>query len=145
MKDVHDYINADLLKWLHENNFQHARIKLDNDNGVLHNLYNDKFSLKIYDRLGHGYGVTINVADKFDETIYENDSFSVHFAFEYLKIKQTASFANRTESGYSLNLPNLMTDLKNILSSLNKMTDSEWNDMLEWIKTKADKQTSRIE
>ena len=96
--------------------------------------------LKNYDRLGHGFEVTINVADKYDESIYDNDSFSLHWAFEYFKIKQTASFDSRTENQYKQNLPNLISDIKNILSRLNQMTFSEWDCMKEWIDKEAKKQ-----
>jgi hypothetical protein len=133
MKTVQDYINSDLLHWLHDNNFKHRRVKINTDEGSLNNLYNDKFCLKIYDRLGHGFGVTINVADKYDESIYDNDSFSLYWAFEYFKIKQTASFSSRTKNQYEQNLPNLISDIKNIIPQLNLMTLSEGRIMKEWI------------
>ncbi len=140
MKTVRDYINSNLLNWLHENNFKYGHPKIKTDKGNLENLYNDKFCLKIYDRLGHGFGVTINVADGYDETIYDNDSFSLHWAFEYFNIKQTASFSSRTEIQYEQNLPNLISDIKNIIPRLNQMTSSEWNSMKEWISKEAKKQ-----
>jgi hypothetical protein len=58
MKTVQDYINSDLLSWLHDNNFKYRQAKVKTDKGALDNVYNDKFCLKIYDRLGHGFGVT---------------------------------------------------------------------------------------
>lgn len=140
MKTVQDHINSDLLNWLHDNNFKYRQAKIKTDKGALDNLYNDKFCLKIYDRLGHGFGVTINVADKYDESIYDNDSFSLHWAFEYFKIKQSASFDSRTENQYEQNLPNLISDIKNILPRLNQMASSEWNKMKEWINKEARKQ-----
>jgi tRNA (Thr-GGU) A37 N-methylase len=140
MKNVQDYINSDLLIWLHDNNFKYKQAKIKMNNGALENLYNDKFCLKIYDRLGHGFGVTINVADKYDESIYENDSFSLYWVFEYFKIKQTASFNGRKESLYEQNLPKLISDIKNIIPRLNQMTSSEWNYMKEWISKEARKQ-----
>lgn len=140
MKTVQDHINSDLLNWLHDNNFKYTQAKIRTDKGALENLYNDKFCLKIYDRLGHGFGVTINVADKYDESIYNNDSFSLHWAFEYFKIKQTASFDSRTENQYEQNLPNLISDIKNIIPRLNQMTFSEWDSMKEWIEKEARKQ-----
>lgn len=115
MKTVQDHIISHLLNWLHDNNFKYTRANIRTDKGALENLYNDKFCLKIYDRLGHGFGVTINVADKYDESIYKNDSFSLHWAFEYFKIKQTASFNIRTENQYDQKLPNLISDIKNII------------------------------
>jgi hypothetical protein len=140
MKTVQDYINSDLLNWLHDNNFKYRQAKIKTDKGSLDNLYNEKFCLKIYDRLGHGFGVTINVADKYDESIYDNDSFSLYWAFEYFKIKQTASFNSRTENQYEQNLPNLIQDIKNIAPRLNQMTLTEWDNMKEWINKEAKKQ-----
>jgi hypothetical protein len=139
MKTVHDYIDSDFLSWLQDNNFKHRQAEIKTDKGTLDNLYNDKFCLKIYDRLGHGFGVTINVADKYDESIYDNDRFSLHWTFEYFKIKQTASFSSRTENQYEQNLPNLISDIKNIITRLNQMTSSEWNNMTEWIDKEASK------
>ena len=140
MKTVQDFINSDLLNWLHDNNFKYRQAKVKTDKGSLENLYNDKFCLKIYDRFGHGFGVTINVADKYDESIYDNDSFSLHWAFEYFNIKQTASFNSRTENQYEQNLPNLIKDIKKISSRLNQMTLTEWDNMKEWIDKEARKQ-----
>src|SRR5687767_12134715 len=105
MNTFQDYINSDFLNWLHDNNFKHRQVKITTDKGTLYNLYNDRFCLKIYDRLGHGFGVTINIADKYDESIYDNDSFSLHWVFQYLKIIQTAVFNNQTENQYEQNLP----------------------------------------
>lgn len=142
MKTVQDHINSDLLNWLQDNNFNYKQAKIKTDKGCLENIYNDKFCLKIYDRLGHGFGVTINVADKYDESIYDNDSFSLNWAFEYFKIKQTASFDSRTENQYEQNLPNLISDIKIILLRLNQMGSSEWYKMKEWMDKEARKQFS---
>jgi hypothetical protein len=142
MKTVQDYINAYLLDWLHNNNINYALLDIKLDKGSLNILYNDKFCLKIYDRLGHGFGATINVADRYDESIYDNDNFSLYWAFKYFKIRQTALFDSRTENQYLENLPNLMTDIKNIFPRLNQMTSSEWNNMKEWIKKETHNQFS---
>jgi hypothetical protein len=75
----------------------------------------------------------VNVADKYDESIYDNDSFTLTWAFEYFKIKATASFYNRSENQYFQNLPNLINDLKSIFPRLNKLTQIEWVTMKEWI------------
>src|SRR5436190_11803489 len=114
MKTVQDHINSDLLNWLHDNNLSYAMPEIEVDRGALNILYNDKLCLKIYDRLGHGFGATISVAEKYDESIYDNDKFSLPWAFKYFKIIPTASFDNRTENQYQQNLPKLMTDIKNI-------------------------------
>lgn len=140
MKTVKHYIDSDFLNWLHDNHFKHRQARIKTDKGSLNNLYNDKFCLKIYDRIGHGFEVTINVADKYDESIYDNDSFSLHWAFEYFKIKQTASFNSRTENQYEQNLPNLIQDIKNIAPRLNQITLTEWVNMKEWIDKEARKQ-----
>lgn len=137
MKTVKDYIISDLLTWLSDNNFKYRPAKIKTDKGDLNNIYNDNFCLKIYDRLGHGFGVTINVADKYEESIYDNDSFSLHWAYEYFNIIQTASFDSRTENQYEQNLPNLISDIKTILPRLNQMTTSEWGSMIEWIDKEA--------
>jgi hypothetical protein len=140
MKTVQDYINPDFLSWLQDNNLKYRRAKIKTDKGVLENLYNDKFCLKIYDRFGHGFGVTINVADNYDESIYENDSFSLHWAFKYFKVEQTATFDIRTENQYEQNLPNLISDIKTIAPRLNQMTQTEWDNMKKWIDKEARKQ-----
>ena len=142
MKTVQDHINSDLLNWLNDNNFKYRQAKIRTDKGALDNLYNDKFCLKIYDRQGHGFGVTINVAEKYDESIYDNDSFSLYSAFEYFKIEQTPSFATRTAKQYEQNLPNLISDIKNIIPLLNQMSFSECNSMKESIEKEARKQFS---
>jgi hypothetical protein len=135
-----DSINSDFLNWLHNNNFKYKYAAIKTDKGVLDILFNDKFCLKIYDRLGHRFSVTINVADKYDESIYGNDNFSLYWAFEYFKIKQTASFDSRTEIQYQQNLPHLISDIKKIIPRLNQMTSLEWNKMIEWIDKEAKKQ-----
>ena len=142
MTTVQNHINSDLLSWLQENNFKYRLADIKTDKGALNILFNDKFCLKIYDRLGHGFGVTINVADKYDESIYDNDNFSLHWAFEYFKLKQTASFSSRTETQYLDNLPHLINDIKNITPRLNQMTSLEWNNMKEWINKEGRKQFS---
>jgi hypothetical protein len=142
MTTVQNYINSDLLSWLQDNNFKYRLADIKTDKGALNILFNDKFCLKIYDRLGHGFGVTINVAEKYDESIYDNDTFSLYWAFEYFKIKQTALFSSRSETQYLKNLPNLINDIKNIVPRLNQMTSSEWKDMKEWMSNEARKQFS---
>ncbi|MBP5983291.1 MAG: hypothetical protein KA734_06190 [Fluviicola sp.] len=143
MKTVQDFIESDLLNWLHDNNFKYRQAKIKTDKGCLENIYNDKFCLKIYDRLGHGFGVTINVADKYDESIYDNDSFSLHWAFKYFKLEETASFSGRSENQYQQDLPKLMTDVKNIISRLDKLTSLEWESMFEWISREARKYSTQ--
>lgn len=140
MKTVQDYINSDLLSWLHDNNLRYRQAKIKTNKGSLENIYNNKFCIKIYDRLGHGFGVTINVADNYDESIYDNDIFSLHWAFKYFKLEQTATFESRSETQYEQNLPNLISDIKNIALLLNQMTQTEWDNMNDWIGKEARKQ-----
>jgi len=142
MTTVQNHINSDMPSWLQDNHFKYRLADIKTDKGALNILYSDKFCLKIYDRLGHGFGVTINVADKYDESIYDNDNFSLNWAFEYFKIKQTASFNGRTEIQYLKNLPNLINDIKNIIPRLNQMTSLQWNNMKEWISKETRKQVS---
>jgi hypothetical protein len=35
MKTLQDYINSDLLNWLHDNNFKHKRAKIKTDKGLV--------------------------------------------------------------------------------------------------------------
>ena len=128
------------MKWLHENNMEFVLHNIKADKGILNILCNEKFCLKIYDRLGHGFGMSINVTEKYDESIYKNDNFSLHWAFEYFKIKQTSSFNSRTENQYLENLPNLIADIKAIIPTLYQMNSKEWIDMEKWISLEARKQ-----
>ncbi len=134
-----EIIDSDFLNWLKDYNFKHTQASINSDRGALDILYNDKFCLKIYDRLGHGFGVTISVAEKYDETLYTNDKFSLSWAFRYFQIEQSASFFDRTEIVYRQNLPNLESDIKLILPLLNELSLSEWDKMIEWIKNETDK------
>jgi|JI6StandDraft_1071083.scaffolds.fasta_scaffold158338_2 hypothetical protein len=140
MKTFKDYINADTLDWLHDNNIQYKFVDIKNDKGTLNILYNDKFCLKIYDRLGHGFSMTINLADHYDESIYENDKFNLNWALKYLKINTTSSFDRRTEIQYLQNLQYLLNDLKNIIPRLNQLSSTEWNNMKDWISEESKKQ-----
>jgi len=140
MKTFKDYINADTLDWLHDNNIQYKFVDIKNDKGTLNILYNDKFCLKIYDRLGHGFSMTINLADHYDESIYENDKFNLNWALKYLKINTTSSFDRQTEIQYLQNLQYLLNDLKNIIPRLNQLNSTEWNYMNDWIREESKKQ-----
>jgi hypothetical protein len=139
MKTLKDYFDTDILNWLDDNGLKYRLANLKLDKGELNILYNDKFCLKIYDRMGHGFGVTVNVADKYDESIYDNDKFSLTWAFEYLKIKETATFNGRQASEYEKSLPSLISDIRNIVPRLSAMTSLEWSAMVEWIGNEAKK------
>ncbi len=142
MRIIQDYIVSDLMNWFRENNLEFVLHNIEAEKGILNILWNEKFCLKIYDRIGHGFGVTINVSEKYDESIYENDNFSLHWAFEYFKIKQTSMFNSRTENQYLENLPNLIGDIKAIIPKLNQLNSTEWNNMTEWINKEAEKHFS---
>ena len=133
MKTLEDYINLDLMNWFVANNLNYKIANIKIDKGLLIIIFNENYCIKIYDRLGHGFGVNVNVAEKYDESLYDNDSFALTWAFEYFKIKQTASFYSRSENQYLNSLPNLINDLKNIVLRLTKMTQVEWISMKEWI------------
>ena len=137
METFQDYIHSHLLHWLHDNRINYSIIEVDK--GALIILYSENVFLKIYDRLGHGFSATVSVAEKYDESIYENDKFSLHWAFEYFRIEQSASFDSRTEEQYRQNLPDLVADIKSIFPRLNQLTSSEWASMSEWINKEANK------
>jgi hypothetical protein len=140
MKTLKDYFDSEMLTWLRDNDLEYKLPNLKLDKGELNVLYNDKFCLKLYDRMGHGFGATINVADKYDESIYDNDRFSLYWAFRYFKITETANFVNRDRNRYEQELPNLIEDLKAIIPRLNKMSSVQWTNMMDWIKVEARKQ-----
>jgi hypothetical protein len=140
MKTFQDYIDSDMIDWLQNNNLRYKIASTKLDRGSLNTFFNDNFCIKIYDRIGHGFGVTINIADKYDESLYENDSFNLAWAFKYFKINESASFSSRSENQYLKNLPNLISDLKNIIPRLNQLTSTEWIKMKEWINKEAYKQ-----
>jgi hypothetical protein len=135
-----DYVDFDMINWLQDNNLKYKTVNIKLDKGALYVFFNESFCIKIYDRLGHGFGVNINVADKYDESIYTNDSFNLSWAFKYFNITEKASFCDRTENQYQMNLPNLITDIKNITPRLTQMTLLDWNKMKEWISNEARKQ-----
>ena len=129
-----------MIKWLQDNSLKYKLANISLDKGALNLFYNDNFCIKIYDRLGHGFFVTVNIADNHDESIYDNDSFSLYWAYKYFSIKETASFNGRTENQYLENLPKLLGDLKNIIPLLNQLSSLEWKNMKDWISKEARKQ-----
>jgi hypothetical protein len=139
MNTLKDHINLDLTNWFVANNLKYKTVNIKKDNGLLIIIFNEDYCIKIYDRLGHGFGVSINIAEKYDESIYNNDSFTLTWAFNYFNIVETASFSSRSESQYLKNLSNLINDLKNIIPRLSKMTQMEWLKMKEWITESANK------
>ena len=133
MKVLKDYFDESMYNWLHGNGLKYKMVAVASEKGELNIIYNDKFSLKIYDRMGHGFGVTVNVAIKYDESMYQSDNFSISWVYKYLELVQTASFDGRELNQYEHNLPKLLTDIKAVIPRLNEMSESEWANMQEWI------------
>ncbi len=131
-----DYINSEMINWLQAYNLKFKTADINLEKGALYLIFNDNYCVKIYDQLGHGFGVTVNITDNYDESIYENDRFNISWAFKYFKITDEASFESRTEKQYQKNLPYLINDLKILIPQLNLLTFQEWNEMKEWINTK---------
>lgn len=123
-----------MIDWLQDNNLKYKPADINLEKGALFIFFNENYCVKIYDQTGHGFGVTVNIADNYDESIYENDSFNISWVFKHFKIKDKASFKYRTEKQYRKNLPCLINDLKKIIPQLNLMTSQEWNEMKEWIR-----------
>lgn len=140
MKTFQDYVDADMIGWLQNNNLDFKFVNINLDKGSLILFFNDHFCIKIYDRLGHGFGVNINIANKYDESIYENDDFNLSWGYKYFKIEESASFGSRSESQYVRNLQNLIDDIKTIIPRLNQLTSKEWIEMKEWINKESRKQ-----
>jgi hypothetical protein len=137
MKTFQDYIDTDMIDWLKDNNLKYQKVNIKSDKGFLYLFFNDNYCLKIYDCMGHGFGVNINVADSYDESIYENDDFNLSWVFKYFNIKELASFYDCSEKQYLKNLPNLFIDIKKIIPQINQLTFKGWNDMKDWIDKEA--------
>ena len=125
------------MSWLEQNCLKYKLVDTRTDKGDLIIFYNDNYCLKIYDRLGHGYSVTINVSRKYDESVYDNDLLSLHWVFDYFKFSQEATFHSRTVSQYQDNLPRVMTDLKSIIPKINAMDSFQWSNLIDWVRKKA--------
>ena len=129
MTHLSNYITDDFVSFLTDYNLEYNHIS---ENLII--FSNKQYSLKIYDCLGHGFGVTINVCKNYCETIYEDDGFNLTWAFKYFNLKEEAVFDARTKKQYLKNLPILINDLKNIIPKLNSM---DWNDLMKWVKVKS--------
>jgi hypothetical protein len=139
MKTFQEYIDQDMMNWLQKNNLKYKVANIQLDKGSLCLFFNDKLCLKVYDRLGHGYSLSINIADQYDESIYENDNFNLSWAFKYFKISQISNFSSRSEEQYLMNLPKVIEDIKNIIPYLNGLESAELIEMKEWINIEARK------
>lgn len=140
MKGVQGYFNQELITWFKANNLMYEPATYKLDKGTLSLLFNANYCLKIYDCVGHGFGVTINLAENRDESVYENDKFSLTWAYKFFKIEEAASFSSRSKNQYLKNLPNLIDDIKAIVPLLNRMNSKEWDGMTQWI----DKEANRL-
>jgi hypothetical protein len=101
MNTFQDCLTPETTSWLKDNNLNYKVIDFAQSPGKLILLFNDKLYLKVYDRLGHGFGVTINVAEKYDEGLYENDSFSLSWHINILiLVKQLPLISGRKVSTY---------------------------------------------
>ena len=133
MTTFQNYIDNKMLDWLKNNNLDFKKANVKIDKGDIFLFYNANYCMKIYDRLGHGFSVTVNLADKLDESVYDNDFCSMVWVYKYFQFKETASFSARTKNHYEKNLPLLINDLKSIIPILNKLTTKDWSDLREWI------------
>lgn len=101
--------------------------------GDLHMIYNPIFNLKVYDCIGHGFGVNVNICSNFDTSIYEGDETSISWVFKYYELQEQTNFSTRTEEGYLENLPLLYSDLQLIITQLLKIGVSFWNEPIKRI------------
>lgn len=137
MKTLKDYFDKNTLTWFRDKGIDYKLADIKVDKGELNILYNDKFCIKLYDNMGHGFGVTANLVDSYDESLYDNDNFNLTWAFEYFKIKETATFNSRQTDEYEQNLQSVISDIKNIIPRLIAMTSLEWTTMVDWIDKEA--------
>jgi len=133
MKTLKDYIDIEFLTWLRDNGLSYKLVDIKADKGQLSIVYNDQMCLKIYDGMGHVNSFTVNVTDKYDESIYENDKFTWSWAFEYFKLKTSKTITSSQEDDYK----NPLADIKTIAPQLSAMTSSESNAIEQWINKKA--------
>ena len=101
--------------------------------GQLHVIYNPTFTLKIYDCMGHGYGVNVNLCSSFDTSIYEGDEIAINWVFKYYKLQETSNFRTRTEGAHLKNLKPIYSDLQLVLTSHIKTVLNFLNEPVERI------------
>lgn len=133
MASFNEKIDSTFLELLKDYNFKYAQSKTKPENGALDILYDDKLSIKVYDKCGHGSGITINLAENYDESMYKNDLCNINWAFRYFQIEQAPIFFGRGETVYQKNLPIVTDNIKLILPHLSRLTLSEWGDLKDWI------------
>lgn len=128
MKTFQDYITTEIKDWLDSKSLLYKKI---NDN--LHLIYKSDYCIKIYDRIGHGYGVNVNLSQNYDETIYDGDTCSAYWIYRYLGLKEKSNFSSRSLNGYEYNLPLLIVDLKILIDEIEKIKDGFWDNAIKWI------------
>jgi hypothetical protein len=128
MKVFEDYITAEFLDWLKVNSLIFRKIS---DNLFL--IYKSEYCIKIYDRIGHGYGVNINISMNYDESIYEGDTCSAYWVYKYFGLTENANFENRSLIEYQNNLPQLLLDLKCLICKMEESKNALWDSIIKWI------------
>lgn len=104
--------------------------KIDNGHFA---IYNSLYCLKIYDTLGHGFGVTLNLAKEYNTELYDKDEYSRDWVFKYLGLPQLASFSSRKQKQYLDNIPLLIEDVKVLVLRMKNIDDSFWKKSNTWI------------
>lgn len=128
MKTFQDFITNEFLDWLDSKSL--ILKKISND---LYLIYNLNYCIKIYDTIGHGYGVNVNLSKNYNETIYDGDTCSAYWVYKYLGLKEKSNFSSRSLSEYEKNLPLLILDLKNLITGMDNLKDIFWDRALDWI------------
>jgi hypothetical protein len=98
-------------------------------------IYNDKYCIKLYDKAGHGFSFSANIINSYDDGIYSEGEISFYWVFEYFKLSRHSSFIDRTESSYNENIPIFIEDLKILISRLDNIKTSFWEDIGAYIKS----------
>jgi len=130
-----DYITTEFMDWLDSMSIYYKKI---NDN--LYLIYKSDYCIKIYDRIGHGYGVTINLSQNYNETIYDGDTCSAYWVFSYLGLTAKSKFNSRTIIEYEKNMPLLIVDLKNLIVAIENVKVEFWDNAIKWIDIQSKKE-----
>lgn len=122
-----DYITTEFIDWLDSKSLFYKKVS---DN--MHLIYNSDYCIKIYDRIGHGFGINVNLSQDFNETIYDGDTCSAFWVYRYLGLREQSNFSRRSITDYEFNLPLLIIDLKNLIGAIEEK-DRFWDDATKWI------------
>ncbi|MEP0368792.1 MAG: hypothetical protein ABJN36_11610 [Cyclobacteriaceae bacterium] len=96
--------------------------------GQLHVIYNPDFNVKVYDCMGHGFGVNTNLCSSFDTSIYEGDEMAMYWVFKYFDLQEQSNFSARTKEAYLKNLQLLYSDLQLVIIRLLDFGSDFWNE-----------------